>query len=109
MIEDDIEQLRQDVSVALETEDITALAKILDGINIAQTSNLLDSLPSQQRDLIWPQIDPACLGAVLLETGDEVRDNKLKALSSAEISKIIAAVGDENPTQGLDENTKRAV
>ena len=94
MIEDDIEQLRQDVSVALETEDITALAKILDGINIAQTSNLLDSLPSQQRDLIWPQIDPACLGAVLLETGDEVRDNKLKELSSTEIAKIIDTLPD---------------
>ncbi len=94
MIEDDIEQLRQDVSVALETEDITALAKILDGINIAQTSNLLDSLPSQQRDLIWPQIDPACLGAVLLETGDKVRDNKLKELSSTEIAKIIDTLPD---------------
>ncbi len=94
MIEDDIEQLRQDVSVALETEDTTALAKILDGINIAQTSNLLDSLPSQQRDLIWPQIDPACLGAVLLETGDKVRDNKLKELSSTEIAKIIDTLPD---------------
>ncbi len=94
MIEDDIEQLRQDVSVALETEDITALVKILDGINIAQTSNLLDSLPSQQRDLIWPQIDPACLGAVLLETGDKVRDNKLKELSSTEIAKIIDTLPD---------------
>jgi magnesium transporter len=94
MIEDDIEQLRLDVSLALETEDSAAIAKILDSINIAQISNLLDSLPSQQRDLIWPQIDPACLGAVLLETGDEVRDNKLKELSSPEIAEIIDTLPD---------------
>ncbi len=94
MIEDDIEQLRQDVSLALEADDKVAIAKICDGINIAQISSLLDSLPSQQRDLIWPQIDPDCLGAVLLETGDEVRDNKLKELSSAEIANIIETLPD---------------
>jgi magnesium transporter len=94
MIEDDIEQLRQDVSVALEADDNDAIAKILDDINIAQISNLLDSLPSQQRDLIWPQIDSNYLGAVLLETGDEVRDNKLKELSSTEIATIIETLPD---------------
>jgi len=94
MIEDDIEQLRQDVSVALEADDRNAISKILDNANIAQTSILLESLPSQQRDQIWPQIDPAFLGAVLLETGDEVRDNKLKELSSTEIAEIIETLPD---------------
>ena len=94
MIEDDIEQLRQDVSEALEADDRDAISKILDNANIAQTSILLESLPSQQRDQIWPQIDPAFLGAVLLETGDEVRDNKLKELSSTEIAEIIETLPD---------------
>ena len=94
MIEDDIEQLRQDISLALEADDSDAVSKILDTANIAQTSILLDSLPSQQRDQIWPQIDPEFLGAVLLETGDEVRDNKLKELSSAEIANIIETLPD---------------
>ena len=94
MIEEDIEQLRQDVSVALEADDRDAIYKILGTANIAQTSILLESLPSQQRDQIWPQIDPALLGAVLLETGDEVRDNKLKELSSTEIAEIIETLPD---------------
>jgi magnesium transporter len=94
MIEDEIEQLRQDVSVALDAADSDAISKILDSINITQISNLLDSLPSQQRDLIWPHINPTCLGAVLLETGDEVRDNKLSELSSAEIANIIETLAD---------------
>ncbi len=94
MIEDDIEQLRQDVSMALDAADSNAISKILNSINVTQISNLLDSLPSQQRDLIWPQIDPAWLGAVLLETGDEVRDNKLGALGSDEIANIIESLAD---------------
>ena len=94
MIEDDIEQLRQDISLALEADDSDAISKILGNANIAQTSILLDSLPSQQRDQIWPQIDPNFLGAVLLETGDEVRDKKLKELSSVEISNIIETLPD---------------
>jgi len=94
MIEDDIEQLRLDISLALAADDDDAISKVLEDTNIAQISNLLDSLPSQQRDLVWPQIDPAFLGAVLLETGDEVRDNKLKELSSTEISRIIETLPD---------------
>jgi magnesium transporter len=94
MIEDDIEQLRQDISLALEADDSDAISKILGDANIAQTSILLDSLPSQQRDQIWPQIDPNFLGAVLLETGDEVRDKKLKELSSVEIANIIETLPD---------------
>ncbi len=94
MIEDDIEQLRQDVSVALESDDSDAIAKILGRVNIAQISNLLDSLFSQQRELVWPQVDPAGLGAVLLETGEEVRDNKLRELSSAEIANVIETLPD---------------
>ena len=71
MIEDDIEQLRQDVSMALDAADSDAISKILNGINVTQISNLLDSLPSQQRDLIWPQIDPA--GSALFYSKPETK------------------------------------
>ena len=94
MIEDDIEQLRLDVALALAADDSDAISKVLEDTDIAQIANLLDSLPSQQRDLVWPQIEPVQLGAVLLETGDEVRDNKLKEFSSAEITEIIETLPD---------------
>ena len=94
MIEDNIERLRQEVSAALESESDEAISEILQTINIAETSSLLDSLPSQQRDLLWPKIEPVYLGAVLLETGDEVRDNILKELSSREIATIIETLPD---------------
>ena len=94
MIEDSIEQLRQDISIALEDDDVSAITRVIDGIGIAELANLLDSLPSQQRDVIWPQIDPVLLGGVLLETGDEVRDNKLKELDADEITSIIETLPD---------------
>jgi magnesium transporter len=94
MIEDNIERLRQDISAALEDGDNDLVSEILDSINVAEISSLLDSMPSQQRDLLWPKIEPACLGAVLLETGDEVRDNFLKELSPGEITSIIETLPD---------------
>ena len=94
MIEDNVERLRQDISAALEVGDNDLVSEILDSINVAEISSLLDSMPSQQRDLLWPKIEPACLGAVLLETGDEVRDNFLKELSPGEITSIIETLPD---------------
>jgi magnesium transporter len=94
MIEDNIERLRQDISAALEAGDDDLVSEILDNINVAEISSLLDSMPSQQRDLLWPKIEPAYLGAVLLETGEEVRDNFLKELSPGEITSIIETLPD---------------
>ncbi len=94
MIEDNIERLRQDLSATLDADDNDAILEILDGINVAEISSLLDSLPSQQRDLLWPLIDPLLLGAVLLETGDEVRDNILRELSPRELATIIETLPD---------------
>ncbi|MFT5548238.1 MAG: magnesium transporter [Candidatus Azotimanducaceae bacterium] len=94
MIEDNIEQLRQNIWLALEDNSESAIKSVIDSIGIAELANLLESLPSQQRDLVWPQIDPTLLGGVLLETGDEVRDNKLKELDADEITVIIENLPD---------------
>ena len=55
---------------------------------------LLDSLPAQQRDSIWPLIEPADLGAVLLETQDEISDARLKLLDAEEIATIVETLAD---------------
>ena len=94
MIEDNIERLRQDVSAALEADNNDAIGEILGDINVAEISGLLDSLPTHARDLLWPLIDPFLLGAVLLETGDEVRDNILRELSPQEITSIVETLSD---------------
>jgi magnesium transporter len=94
MIEEDIEQLRQEISVALETDDNVEILKLLSSVNIAEIALLLDSLPSQQRDSIWPLIEPSDLGAVLLETQDDISDAKLKELDPEEIAAIVESLPD---------------
>ena len=94
MVEDDIEQLRQDISQALDAEDEAELSKLLAGVGVAETARLLDSLPSQQRDSIWPLLAPEELGAVLLETQDDVSDARLKQLDPEEIAAIVEIMPD---------------
>ena len=94
MVEDDIEQLRLDISLALETDDRLEIAKTLSAISVAETAMLLDSMPAQQRDTLWPLIDPSQLGAILLETQDDVSDARLKALEPEEIAAAVEALAD---------------
>jgi magnesium transporter len=94
MIEEDIEQLRQEVSVALDTDDNVEILKLLSAVNVAEIALLLDSLPAQQRDSIWPLIEPSDLGAVLLETQDDISDAKLKELDPEEIAAIVETLPD---------------
>ena len=94
MIEDEFEQLRQDISDALDTDDSVEISKLLSGISQAETAMLLDSLPSQQREVLWPLIQPDELGAVLLETQDDVSDARLKELEPAEIAAIVSDMAD---------------
>ncbi len=94
MVEDDIEQLRQDISVAFDADDNVEISKILSGVNVAETALLLDSLPPQQRDSIWPLIEPTDMGKVLLETQDDVSDAKLRQLEPEEIAAIVEITPD---------------
>jgi magnesium transporter len=94
MVEDDIELLRLDIADALEADDGLEISKILSGINIAETAMLLDSMPTQQRDAIWPLIEPADLGAILLEIQDDVSDARLKVLEPEEITAIVESLAD---------------
>jgi magnesium transporter len=94
VVEEDIEQLRQDISVALEADDSVEISKILSGVSVAETALLLDSLPPQQRDAIWPLIEPADMGEVLLETQDEVSDAKLMQLEPEQVAAIVENMPD---------------
>ncbi len=94
LIEQLTEQLRQDISTALDESDTLSIARLLAVIDIAQTADVLESIPPSQRDQIWPHVSKHNLGAVLLETGDEVCQQKLNDLDSQEIAKIIESLPD---------------
>ena len=94
MIENDIEQLRLQVSSAIEDEEQDVVVALLEDSSPTDTALLLDSLPALQRDIVWPLIPDDQLGPVLLETGDELRDSRLRELNSDQITAIIENVPD---------------
>ena len=49
-------------------------AEYLHDITHAEIALLLESMPVQQRDALWPLIEPAELSAILLELQDDVSD-----------------------------------
>ena len=94
MAEEDFEQLRQDVSVALDSDDDAEISKVLQDTSIAEVAMLLDSLPAHQRDSLWPLIRDDDLGLILLETQDDVSDARLKSLEPDEIAAIVETLTD---------------
>ena len=94
MAEDDTEYLRQELSIALDNEDYAELSKMLSLLSPAETASLLDSLPSAQREAIWPLIEPTDLGLVLLETQDDVSNARLRELDPEEIAEIVERLPD---------------
>jgi magnesium transporter len=99
--EQQTEQLRQDISTAVEESDIDAINSALQHIGVAQIADILDSTPPAQRELIWPQIDETELGPILLETGDEVRQQKLMSMNSLDIARIIETLPDADDQADL--------
>jgi magnesium transporter len=94
MIEEDIEQLRQQISSALEEDETRLIQSLLESSNLNEIANLLDSLPQQQRDQLWPLIPAEKIGGVLLETGEELRKSRLRELNSDQITEIIETIPD---------------
>ena len=94
MVEDELEQLRHDIADALANDDQLEIGKILGDTTHAEIALLLESMPVQQRDALWPLIEPAELGAILLELQDDVSDARLKDLEPAEIATIVESLTD---------------
>ena len=66
---------------------------ILNGLHPGEIARLLESSPSRQRRLIWEMLDHSNDGEVLLEVGEEVRNNLMESMDD---SSLLAA------TKGLD-------
>ena len=53
---------------------------ILNGLHPAEIARLLEGSPSRQRRLIWEMLDHSNDGEVLLEVGEEVRNNLMESM-----------------------------
>jgi magnesium transporter len=75
---------------ALAAGALQRVQRLLRALRPAEIADLLESLPSRQRQLVWELVDPASDGEVLVYVNDEVRDDLLRDMDAAE---LVAATG----------------
>ena len=90
----DIKTIKLDAIIESLNSGAMLKAKlILNGLHPAEIARLLESSPSRQRRLIWEMLDHSSDGEVLLEVGEEVRNNLMESMDE---TSLLAA------TKGLD-------
>ena len=90
----DIKTIKLDAIIESLNSGAMLKAKlILNGLHPAEIARLLESSPSRQRRLIWEMLDHSNDGEVLLEVGEEVRNNLMESMDE---TSLLAA------TKGLD-------
>lgn len=76
------------VAEILNSGSFQSARDLIHALQPAEIADLLESLPTSQRKLLWNYIELKDEGDVLLEVGDEVRESLLKDLDTAELVAI---------------------
>lgn len=69
----------------LATQDLTALTRKIERLHAADVAKVLESLPRDERLVIWELVHSERDGEVLLEVSDSVRDTLIEAMDREEI------------------------
>jgi magnesium transporter len=75
----------QALQEALETGTMRQLRRMVNALNHAEIADLLESLPGQQRSIVWELIATEDEGDVLVELNDEVRATLIGAMETEEL------------------------
>ena len=94
MVDQERKQNRLNIlSSALERGTIVNVRTMLNGLHPAEIAHLLESMPPQQRRLLWELVDPELDGDILTHVNDELRASLIMEMDPEE---LIAA------TEGLE-------
>jgi magnesium transporter len=81
------------LSSALERGTVANVSSMLNGLHPAEIAHLMESMPQQQRRLLWELVDPELDGDILTYVNDELRASLIMEMDAQE---LIAA------TEGLE-------
>lgn len=81
------------LSQALESGTMQHARGMLNELNPAEIAHLLESLPHNERTIIWELVDPEKEGEVLIQLGEEVRSTLIRDMS---LNDLVTA------TEGMD-------
>ena len=78
------------VAEILDSGRFSAAHNLIKALQPAEVADMLESLPTSKRKLLWNFIDLKDEGEILLEVGDEVRDSLIRDMDTAELVAISA-------------------
>jgi len=70
---------------AMQSGAMQQAQRILNGLHPAEIADLLESLPRSQRLIVWGMVNHEQDGEILVEVGDEVRDNLLREMQTEDL------------------------
>lgn len=70
---------------ALSQQDIQAIRQVIIDLHPAEIALLLESLPADQRTIVWEQVDPSFDGDILLHVNDNLRASLIRDMESHEL------------------------
>jgi len=79
------------LSDALDTGRLGPVRRLINTLSPAEIANLLESLPTPKRSLVWGLVDPDDDGEVLVHVGEDVRETLIAEMDPDE---LVAAVED---------------
>ena len=81
----DLQRLRE----RLESGEMRGTRTLIDSLHASELARLLESLPLEQRAVVWEMLDVAAEGDVLVEVAEEVRDRLIESMATEE---LVAAI-----------------
>jgi len=75
----------QALQQALESGAMRQLRRLVNALNPAEIADLLEALPSAQREVVWELIAPEDEGDVLVELNEEVRASLIGSMQTEEL------------------------
>ncbi len=78
------------VAEILNSGSFITARSLLQALQPAEVADMLESLPTSKRTLLWNFIELKDEGEILLEVGDEVRESLIKNMDTAELVAISA-------------------
>ncbi len=75
----------RDLAAALQSGTLLQARMMLNGLHPAEIASLLESLPLEQRELVWELVDAEHEGDVLLYVNDAVRANLIRQMETHEL------------------------
>jgi magnesium transporter len=69
----------------LDSSGMRSARLLIQSLHPSELARLLESLPLRERAIIWEMVEPEIEGDVLVEVGDEVRDDLMKGMQTEEL------------------------